>query len=253
MRVRRAELALARTRSYHDACATVVQRWFRGYHSRKHKQDYYARKKWVRHISEKAELIQQELARFEEDAYHVERAAQEAKDAEQFEAATENLHHLISTHVTPGVFKSVLGEQYDATAYEIPLEQHLKDSFRNHLVKTGTRLSTMGRVRARFASSMAEPVLEDTTNIFPAGSVNDPYAPLPPPHVVPPQHAPGAHKTGLYTSVAAKVHSSPRAMHTHAAPPHALASGAKTKVAMATAGKPGAGIIPKHARQKRVG
>ena len=48
-------------------------------------------------------------------------------------------------------------------------------------------------------------------------------------HVMPPQHTPGAHKTGLYTSVAAKVHSSPRAMHTHAAPPHALASGAKHK------------------------
>jgi hypothetical protein len=147
----------------------------------------------VQQIAQKAELVQQDLAKYQIEAYHAEQATQEAQQAEQFEvlsnyfvlhsvhtatyiycslfivsqAATENLHHLVSTYSTPGVFKSVLGEQFDATAFEIPLEQHIKDSFKNHLIKTNVKLSTMKTVKPRFASSMAEPVFESTATIFP--------------------------------------------------------------------------------------
>jgi hypothetical protein len=161
------------------------------------------------------------------------------------------LHHLLSTAVTPSVFKSVLGQDFEATAYEIPIEQHIKDSFKNHLVKTNTQLVTSRPVRARFASSMAAPIMEEPTTIVPAGSLADPYAPLPVPVVIPPQHT---NKRGAAHATASA------SMHTYAAAPHAVSGVKKSSIGGPGVGVKkkagvdgsGVGLIPKHARQKLI-
>lgn len=55
---------------------------------------------------------------------------EEEAAAEEFDKVTGSLHHLLSTSVRPGIFRSPYGEAYSATAFDIPVEKHIEDSFK---------------------------------------------------------------------------------------------------------------------------
>ena len=90
-----------------DYAASVIQRIFRGYHSRKYNHDFYARKKYLLHIQRKNE---HRLERMQQ--YHMRLAAEHLKTQEEtarqeFYKLASSLHHLTSTKAIPGVYEQL--------------------------------------------------------------------------------------------------------------------------------------------------
>lgn len=48
-------------KAYFNAMATIIQRWWRGFYSRKHVHDYYARKRYLAQVKERNHQIRAEL------------------------------------------------------------------------------------------------------------------------------------------------------------------------------------------------
>jgi hypothetical protein len=116
---------------YFSACAILIQKRWRGYQSRKLREDYYRRAQWVHTVS----LASKDLnidAEFK--AQRLQQMQQEKLESEasvKFEEMASSLHHLVSTRAIPGIFNSPFGEINQRTAYEVPLDQHLWDAFHN--------------------------------------------------------------------------------------------------------------------------
>ena len=116
-------------RAFFSSMATIVQKVWRGYYSRKMKQDFYARKSYIQHVSNKGFELQDQIERdLEREAAEAELRREQA-EGQEFTQITENLHHLISTEAIKGVFTSPYGENFATTAFGIPMETHIKDSF----------------------------------------------------------------------------------------------------------------------------
>jgi len=120
---------------FHYHCI-MVQRAFRGYYSRRYYHDYSARKKYIDSIKSKNEDRRATLSAHREAlvAADQERAAVAAK--EEFEAVTQNLHHLVSTAHIAGIYNTpYMTEQ--PTAMGLPLEHHLRTGVKNLLRTRG--------------------------------------------------------------------------------------------------------------------
>lgn len=119
----------------YDCCARLIQKRWKGFFSRQYVSDYYRRKAYLSEVRTQADrfMIEQkdELQRRGQEAeekYNTERL-------QEFDQATTNLHHLMSTANRPGVFKSPFGHEYSATAYGICVEDHLRNAMKNTLKK----------------------------------------------------------------------------------------------------------------------
>lgn len=132
----------AAQRSLFESMATRIQKVVRGVLSRKFVQNVYARRAYIGAVAQRGS----ELARESEE--HLERqllASSESaiqRRAAQFETLTSNIHHLVGTKAIPSVFKSKLGPQYDASAFDIPMEEHIKEAFQN-------RQTTLRKMRTK--------------------------------------------------------------------------------------------------------
>lgn len=104
--------------------AILTQKHFRGFYSRRYYHDFYARKTYILAIAEKGERLREELQlRLEEQCVENQRAEDEKRRAE-FHKVSQNLHHLLSTKQTPGIYNSpYLAEPI--TAFGVPVEEHL--------------------------------------------------------------------------------------------------------------------------------
>jgi hypothetical protein len=111
--------------------ATVIQKLWRGHMSRKTKEDYHKRAEWVNTTRMRAEALRQEMNAAMERQASREQEKKELNASKKFDALAENLHHLISTKAIPGVFNSRFGEMYQITAFDIPMDDHIRDAFKN--------------------------------------------------------------------------------------------------------------------------
>jgi hypothetical protein len=139
-RLYRGHLARRRVRALVDAryaallsaprhyAATTLQRHFRGFYSRKYIKDFYARKAYVLAVTAKGEQLRAEMdaALAEQVARHL--SQEEAKARAAFDAATQNLHHLVSTRAQPGVYNPPYAARMEdvPSAFGVPLETHLR-------------------------------------------------------------------------------------------------------------------------------
>lgn len=139
---------------------------FRGYHSRATRVDFYKRKRYIEQVFKtvngragiklyifiisdslqssqlRVDLQQQFERQIKEEqvllfrlgffsmADKIFQEREEEAAAEEFDKVTGSLHHLLSTSVRPGIFRSPYGEAYSATAFDIPVEKHIEDSFK---------------------------------------------------------------------------------------------------------------------------
>lgn len=127
---RRAQVLAAETR-YFDAMAVLIQKVFRGYRSRKRRQDFYARKRYVASVTMNSHQLKGHIEdNLAAEARRKEEEKQEA-DAAEFALLTENIHHLLSTASQPGVFQSPFGPEFASTAYGIEMESHIRDAWEN--------------------------------------------------------------------------------------------------------------------------
>lgn len=118
---------------YHSV---VIQRAFRGYYSRRYYHDYSARKKYIDSVKSKNEERRATLSAHREALMVADEENAAAAAKAEFEAVTQNLHHLVSTSAQPGIYNTpYMTEQ--PTAMGLPLEHHLRTGVKNLLRSRG--------------------------------------------------------------------------------------------------------------------
>ncbi|EFJ43791.1 hypothetical protein VOLCADRAFT_95923 [Volvox carteri f. nagariensis] len=125
----------SKCRAYFNAMATIIQRWWRGYYSRKNIHNYYARKRYLQQIKERNQHIRAELNLEAERAIIMQRQEAEERARKLFADKLSKLHHLVSTSVQPGIFNS----PYSIATGTLPVimgltvEEHLKSTIKAQL------------------------------------------------------------------------------------------------------------------------
>ncbi|GAQ84387.1 hypothetical protein KFL_001870090 [Klebsormidium nitens] len=92
--------------AYFHAAATVIQRHFRGFHSRKYRHSYYARAAYIAAVLHTTERLRAHLQESYEQQAADAAAAVRATAAAQYQAVLRQSHHLVSTRSCPGVFRA---------------------------------------------------------------------------------------------------------------------------------------------------
>lgn len=119
----------AQQKLFYERMATLIQKCFRGFISRKRKLNFYARKRYIASITVTSENLLREMHTQYEHNLATQRRMAQSRKADEFERLIGNLHHLLSTKRTNGIFKSPFGAECSATAYGISIEQHIKQKF----------------------------------------------------------------------------------------------------------------------------
>jgi hypothetical protein len=124
--------------SFFAYLATIIQKVYRGHHSRRYKSDFAQRKRFLDSIVAKGQQLRVEL-----DAYHRELIVRQEQAAnlereQQFEKIAYGLHHLVSTACSPGIFQSPYYQLLGSSCFGVPIEQHLKSAGKGTLRQTLT-------------------------------------------------------------------------------------------------------------------
>jgi len=132
-------------RVYFSHCATSIQKWFRAYHSRRYKHNYYARKAYIAAVVGKSDSLRRELEQHLQAQVDEAIATQELKARSEVEALSAKLHHLVSTKTVAGIYNSPMHDGFLPTAFSIPVEQHLRNAIKPQL-REDMRRSAKGKL-----------------------------------------------------------------------------------------------------------
>ena len=116
-------------RLLYDRMATLIQKCFRGYSSRKNKLNFYARKHYIHQITIRSNNLLHELRRESDKSIQTKMQLKAMKKAQKFDQMIGSLHHLLSTKRIRGIFNSPFGHQFSAKAHGISIEQHIQQKF----------------------------------------------------------------------------------------------------------------------------
>lgn len=156
---------------YHSV---FIQKNFRGFYSRRYFHDFFARKAYIQSIMAKSNALRDKLEanlRMQQDEEEIQRNNEAHAE---FTKVTQNLHHLLSTQVTPGIYNSpyLMPEQLP-TAFNLPVELHLRNGVKDLLkarqtkrkgtVKKPPALGFDNRASVQAASKYS--VVEDATKM----------------------------------------------------------------------------------------
>ncbi|GBG24227.1 Spermatosis-associated protein 17 [Hondaea fermentalgiana] len=132
---------------HYQACA--IQHVFRGFHSRKYKHDFHARKAYIANILEKSSELRMQLAANRERATQEEQERKLREMQDDFKKVAQKLHHLLSTKSRPGVYNSPYALEGPPTAFGVPVEEHLRNYTTELLRNEGLRPPHKHRRRVR--------------------------------------------------------------------------------------------------------
>jgi len=110
------------------AMAMVIQRSFRGFHSRRYKHSYYERQAYLRSVSAKEEKVRELSEQLAESTYLEREQTRHQSEQAEFTKLAKDLHHLVSTSNIPGVFNSPYNVE-PLRAFGAPVEAQLKTTF----------------------------------------------------------------------------------------------------------------------------
>jgi len=118
---------------------TQVQRVFRGRYSRRYTHDFFARRKYIIDVAQQGEALRETLQQRLDGQITQHLASEEQKAEQDFDRATQNLHHLVSTATIRGVFNPAYAETVDQipSAFNVPLETHLRRGVKRFLRTEG--------------------------------------------------------------------------------------------------------------------
>lgn len=137
-RIKTAAARLRRVRrenlEFFHHCSTVIQKFFRGYRSRKDFHDYYARKEFLKKVGVRGERTNHFLQADYDSKLQASREEEEAETRKEFDDLAGQLHHLVSTRMIPGVYNPPYSDILPR-AFDKPIEQHLRDSLQVQLPK----------------------------------------------------------------------------------------------------------------------
>ena len=92
--------------NYYHAMAEVIQRYWRGHFVRQHMHYYYARKKYLKGLIVKNEIIRKDVDIFIEEKNSDLRYLNRENYEERLQDYARQSHHLISTSKIPGIYNS---------------------------------------------------------------------------------------------------------------------------------------------------
>ena len=102
------EQSLARQRQeFYNTQATTVQKFYRGYYSRKYIHDFSARMTYMEHIAAKNAQLRDSLSKYNEELQEYDIRMAEENERREFTLLSNKLHYLTSTRAVPGVFKEL--------------------------------------------------------------------------------------------------------------------------------------------------
>lgn len=126
--------------------ATVIQKTFRAFHSRRYKHSYYERKAYLASVTIKEEKVREMSDAMAESVYLEREQLRMEQDQKEFTTLAKDLHHLVSTSNTPGVFNSPYNIE-PVRAFGAPVEAHLKGTFQTSKYLKRHMMRSMGSKR----------------------------------------------------------------------------------------------------------
>jgi len=162
--------------------ASIIQKFWRGFWSRRKLIDFYERRRYLDQVVAKGGRTVEFLTRQFKDKLAEVQIEEERATAQAFSDLTSQLHHLVSTRVCAGVFHTQYAPELPSVFHK-PLEQHLRDNVRIGPIKSLRHpplLQVPNSARADFAGS------QDTSGTFRP----DQMYPTPPSQAPPSQRTP---------------------------------------------------------------
>jgi len=108
-------------------CATIIQKFFRGWRSRKHLHNFHGRKQYLATIEQRGEHTKEWLQNMHRRKLEEAKRQEEDSMKNEFDNLAGELHHLVSTKSVAGVYNPPYNDVLP-TAFGKPIEQHLRDS-----------------------------------------------------------------------------------------------------------------------------
>lgn len=135
-----------KTRAKYNYFVIYIQRCFRGYYSRKYKQNYAERKKYVESVVNTAAAVREKTAQYLAEQTDRLRAEQEQAANDEFISLAQNLHHLVGTQQIRGIYNPSPKYMNEPTAQAVPIEDHLRGIVKDLLRSTGRNTHKGGLV-----------------------------------------------------------------------------------------------------------
>eukprot|EP00933_Yihiella_yeosuensis_P016944 TRINITY_DN14311_c1_g1_i1.p1 TRINITY_DN14311_c1_g1~~TRINITY_DN14311_c1_g1_i1.p1 ORF type:complete len:396 (-),score=56.85 TRINITY_DN14311_c1_g1_i1:163-1350(-) len=126
-KAKRFEQNRALSSQFFHHCAAVIQKYFRGWWSRRHLHDYHGRKKYLAKVEKRGQWTSEYLANEHQDKLYVAKMEEERQMRQEFDNLAGELHHLVSTKTIAGVYNPPYNDSLPR-AFDKPIEQHLRDS-----------------------------------------------------------------------------------------------------------------------------
>jgi len=134
-RAKRAEKNIRLNAMFFHHCGTIIQKFFRGWSSRKNLHDYYGRKRYLQKVEQRGEWTKEYLARYQANQEMEAKIEEETQMRREFDNLAGELHHLVSTKSIAGVYNPPYNDMLPR-AFEKPIEQHLRENFQVRLPKS---------------------------------------------------------------------------------------------------------------------
>ena len=134
---RKSEVEVLHQSGIYHCLATLIQRTFRGFYSRKYKSNFYDRKKYLGGIVASGEKLRAQTLEHYMKSKEEDEKVQREETYREFKNLTENLHHLLSTKQQPGIFNPC-NTEFDIpvpTIDNIPVEEHIARGVKDLLRK----------------------------------------------------------------------------------------------------------------------
>ena len=148
--------------SYH---ASIIQRHWRGYKTRKNTMDYHANKKWLEMTKKKNEETLNEMRELALKKQYDLDLKNDEEQKNNFYKIASNLHHLISTKEIPGVYITpYLPPELKPQVYNADIEEHLKSVFKKSLKKNKPTLKSVNNKIMMNPNKYGEPNYQNYLN-----------------------------------------------------------------------------------------
>ncbi|OQR95553.1 hypothetical protein THRCLA_07761 [Thraustotheca clavata] len=147
LKAKRRRKHLEKQARYHHL-ARIIQTCYRGFHSRKYVHNFATRKTYLRELEAKGNALRATLQRRLEEQREMEFERVEEESRQELVKITQNLHHLVGTKVTPGVFSSPYAPSMP-TAFGVPVETHIRTNTLNLLSTIPKKLVAKSQLKPK--------------------------------------------------------------------------------------------------------
>jgi hypothetical protein len=111
---------------FFEHCATIIQKFYRGWWSRRSLHDFYGRKDYLAKVERRGAHTVEYLKKERRHKHRESKLQEEEQMRGEFDKLAGELHHLVSTKTIAGVYNPPYSDVLPS-AFEKPIEQHLRD------------------------------------------------------------------------------------------------------------------------------